>query len=125
MDMRKYAGEIYLKVDDVRAGPRRVTIAKVKDGNYDRPEAVFTDETILSLNVGNTRVLTKSYGADSNAWIGQEIELRLGKVPYQGKDLDSIVVHPVSPGLSADELRAAENRANASARGEMDDSIPF
>ena len=125
MDMRKYAGEIYLKVDDVRAGPRRVTIARIKEGNYGRPEATFTDETILSLNIGNTRLLTKCYGPDGKAWIGREIELQLGSVQYKGAPTDSIIVVPLSPPLSADELRAAQTRAAASSRDEMDDSIPF
>ena len=60
MDMRKYAGENYLKVDDVRDGPRKVTIARIKEGNFGRPDAIFTDGSILSLNISNTRLLTKS-----------------------------------------------------------------
>jgi hypothetical protein len=61
MDMRKYAGGNYLRVDDVRDGPRRLTIVRVKAGNYDKPEAIFNDGSILSLNGGNVRVLSRSY----------------------------------------------------------------
>lgn len=125
MDMRKYAGEIYLRVDDVRDGPRRLTIARVKAGNYGRPDAIFTDESILSLNVGNTRLLTKHYGPDSDAWIGREIELRLGSVMYQGAPTDSIIVVPVSAPLGDAERQAAQERIAAKNRGEMDDLIPF
>lgn len=125
MDMRQYAGENYLKVDDVRDGPRRATIARVKIGNYDRPDAVFSDGSILSLNVNNTRMLSKCYGADSDGWVGREIELRLGKVQYQGAPTDSVVVVPISAPLTAGELQVTQDRAAASDRAAMDDEIPF
>jgi hypothetical protein len=125
MDMSKYGGVVYLKVDDLRGGPRRVTIAKVKDGNFDKPDAVFTDESILSLNATNVRALLKVYGPDSNDWTLREVELQLGRVKYQGAPTESIVVVPLSPGLTAAELKEAQDRVNAGNRAEMDDSIPF
>jgi hypothetical protein len=66
VDMRKYVGETYLKVDDVRDRPRRVTIVRIKIGNYDKPEMTLDDGSILSLNVTNTRTLTKAYGPNSD-----------------------------------------------------------
>jgi hypothetical protein len=42
----------YEKICDVRGEPRRVTIGRVKIGNYGRPEATFTDETSASEDAG-------------------------------------------------------------------------
>ena len=52
---RKYSGGTYLKVGDVRDEPRRVTIEKVKPGDFDKADLHFTDGSILSLNATNTR----------------------------------------------------------------------
>jgi hypothetical protein len=125
MDMRKYAGENYLKPDDVRAGPRRLKIVRIRLGTFDRPEVIFNDESILSLNVTNTKTLTRAYGPHSETWPGREIELRLGKAPYQGTLMDSVLVTPVSPPIGAAELQAAQDRASAENQAEMNDDIPF
>jgi hypothetical protein len=50
MDMRKYAGENFIRVDDVRDGPLPERIAAVKHGKFDRPDIVFEGGAILSLN---------------------------------------------------------------------------
>jgi hypothetical protein len=102
-----------------------VTIAKVKPGNYDKPDAHFTDGSILSLNATNVKALLKAYGPDSDDWTLREVELQLGRVKYQGEPTESIIVLPVSPALSAAELKEAEDRVAASNRGEMNDEIPF
>jgi hypothetical protein len=125
VDMRKYAGGNYLRVDDVRDGPRRQTIVRVKDGNYDRPDAIFNDGSILSLNPSNVRVLAKAYSDDSELWTGREIELRLGSVPYQGRPTDSIIVAPISAPLSDAERQAVQERLATKNRSEIEDSIPF
>jgi hypothetical protein len=125
MDMRKYAGENYLKVDDVRDGPRRATIALVKVGNYERPELILDGDGILSLNVTNTRLLIKAYGQDGSAWVGREIELRLGSAIYKGVVTDSIIVAPLSAPIDEAERQKAQERAEAADLAELDDDIPF
>ena len=98
-----------------------MTIAKVRIGGYDKPEAHFADGSILSLNAGNTRLMNKCYGVDSDGWIGREIELRLGHVQFQGAPTESIIIAPISAPLTAVELKAAQDRAAAASdRGEME-----
>ncbi len=53
MDMRKYSGESFIKVDDVRDGPLQMQIAVIKEGKFDRPELVFESGEIFSLNATN------------------------------------------------------------------------
>jgi hypothetical protein len=40
-DMSKYAGSAFLKLDDVRDGPRRGKIVQCSISEYDRPQAVM------------------------------------------------------------------------------------
>ena len=123
MDMRKHAGENYLKIDDVRDGPRRVTIALIKIGNYDRPEAIFDDDSILSLNVGNTRTLSKSYGADSKGWIGREIELQLGKDKYQGESRTALLLFRSPRPLTRSKCRQRKKAPPQAPT--LNDEVPF
>jgi hypothetical protein len=60
MDMSKFGGDQYLKVEDVRAsGPVRVTIEAVKDGAFDKPVALLSDGSTVQLNVSNVRTLIR------------------------------------------------------------------
>ena len=117
MDMRKFMGSAFLKVEDLEAGPRRVTIAKVGEGKFDKPVLTFDDNSRLSLNVTNSRVLARAYGVDSRDWIGMEIELHLGSIDYQGQDTSAILVRPIT---APDAARTAPKLPP-----EMDDEIPF
>jgi hypothetical protein len=50
MDMTKFAGDQFLKVEDVRAsGPVRVTIEDIRSGQYDKPVASLSDGSALQL----------------------------------------------------------------------------
>jgi hypothetical protein len=55
MDMRKYAGESFIRVDNVRNGSLQERIALVKEGKYERPDIVFESGDILTLNTTNAR----------------------------------------------------------------------
>jgi hypothetical protein len=125
MDMRKFNGEQFIKLDDVRGGPLVLQIAVVKEGKFDRPEIVFESGEIFTVNVGNNNILIRTYGPDSSDWLGKEIELTLGQVKFKGELQDSIIVKPVSPPLAAGELTAATNKIAAAAADEMNDEIPF
>lgn len=125
MDMRKYAGETFLKVDDVRDQPLRLQIALVKEGRFDKPDLIFETGEVFTLNTANTKTLIRAYGPDDAGWIGKEVELHLGQVPYQGKPTDSVVVKPISPALSDAERQQAEARSAVNSRREMNDDIPF
>jgi hypothetical protein len=41
--------------------------------------------------------LRRAYGRDSDALIGKEIELFLGKIPFNGVDNDAVLVKAISP----------------------------
>jgi hypothetical protein len=124
MDMRKYAGADFIKVDDVRAGPLELKIVAVRTGKYDKPDAVFETGEILSLNGGNTKTLIKAYGPDGRDWAGKEIKLKLGTAPYQGSLVDSVVVEPISPPIT-DVDKAEATAKLKSLSDDLDDEIPF
>jgi hypothetical protein len=118
MDMTKYIGSVFLKVEDIEAsGPRRVTIIDVQEGKFDKPDLHFDDGTCLSCNATNGRVLAKEYGFESDDWIDKEVELVVGEIPYQGKPQKAILVRPISPPI--------ENKKPPNSKPEFDDSIPF
>ena len=121
MDMRKYSGEQFIKVDDVREGPLQVQIALVKQGKFDKPDMNFETGEILSLNATNTKILVRAYGPNSEDWVGKEIELTLGQVEFQKKLQDAVVVKPISPPIAAAEKAAAAVKIG----DPMNDEIPF
>ena len=120
MDMRKYSGVNFLKVDDVRASPMRGAIISVKIGKYDKPDMYLDSGDCLSLNVTNTHTLIRAYGPNSDDWIGKELEFYVGEIEFQNKPIDAVLVRPISPPLTA-----AERTKPATAHDEMNDAIPF
>jgi len=70
--------------------------------------------------VTNTRALCRAYGSESTACIGQEVEVFLGQVEYQGRLQDSVLLRPISPVIG----KNAPPKPRKSS-GDMDDSIPF
>jgi hypothetical protein len=119
MDMRKYSGPTFLKVDDVRDGPLQLQITVIKEGKYDKPDIVFESGEMLSLNATNTKTLVRVYGPNSEDWIGKEIELALGKVKYQGELQEAVIVKPISPPI------ATADRALAPKALAFNDDVSF
>ena len=119
MDMTKFGGDQYLKVEDVRlSGPVRVTIEAIEDGAFDRPVAVLSDGSTVQLNVTNTRALIRAWGGNSTDWLNREIELAIGQVDYRGEPTDSIVIRPISATLPVSARKAP-------VESEIDSDIPF
>jgi hypothetical protein len=117
MDMRKFSGEHFIKVDDVRDGPLNQVIAAVKIGKYGKPDLIFESGDLLSLNATNNSVLVRAYGPNSDDWIGKELELFHGEIEYQGKMQEAVLVRPISPPLK----RSAKTKPKV----EYDDQIEF
>ena len=115
MDMRKFSGEHFVKVDDVRNGPIQGQIAVVRQGKYDKPDLVFESGDVLSLNTTNTQTLIRAFGADSECWTAKQIEMFLGEIKYQGSDHEAVLVRPISSTIKL----AAETKAD------FDDEIPY
>jgi len=118
MDMRKYAGSSFIQVDDVRDRPIQVTIIKVVEGNYGKPDLILSDGRRFSLNATNTKTLIAAYGVNDADWLGMHVEFCLGQIKYQGKFQDSVMVKPVSPGKPVAERKPPPPP-------EMNDDIPF
>ena len=117
MDMSKYIGGLFLKVEDIKgSGPVRAKIVDVSEGRYDKPDLTFDDGTRLGCNATNGRALARAYGFDSNDWVGKEVELVVGEIQYQGKPQEAILVKPISPPI--------ENKAPPKRDDDLD-SIPF
>ena len=115
MDMSKYMGSPFLKVEDVEEGSRRVRIVKIETGQYDKPVATFDDNSRLSLNVTNSRALGRAYGTNSRDWIGMEVELYLGEIEYNHEPKPSVLVRPLTlPAMAQTKLQPPS-----------DDAIPF
>jgi len=99
MDMRKFSGEHFIKVDDVRDGPLQKQIAVIREGKYGKADLIFEDGDILSLNSTNNKTLVRAYGRSSDDWIGKIIKLYLGQIEYQGSDHEAVLVEPISPTI--------------------------
>lgn len=119
MDMRKYSGETFLKVDDVRE-PLRVTIANVKLGKFDRPNLHFESGDLLSLNATNNTTLIRAYGPNSDDWLRKEVELYAREIEFEKKPVDAILVRPISPALNQQERTKPP-----AAHDPMNDEVPF
>jgi hypothetical protein len=121
MDMRKFSGEHFLKVDDVRNGSIQAQIAVVKQGKFEKADLVFESGDVLSLNATNNKILVRAYGPNSEDWLGKEVELFLGEAPYQGKPIESVQVRPLSPSLKPSE----QTKTKDDGGGGFDDPVPF
>ena len=117
MDMCKFSGEHFIKVDDVRDGPLLEMIAAVNLGKYDKPNLVFETGDLLSLNATNNSILVRAYGPNSDDWIGKKIELFHGEVKYQGKKQEAVLVRPISP--------PSKPGARTKLKVEYDDDVPL
>jgi hypothetical protein len=115
MDIRKFVGQKFIKITDVRDAPLRMQIAAINEGKYEKPDVVFESGETLSLNATNARTLMRAYGPDSDSWIGKEVELALGTIEFQNKPQEAVIVKPISPSIATAE------RAQVA----MDDTIPF
>ena len=129
-DQMKMSGFVrkYLKVTDIPEGGMILHVADAKEGSYGKPELVFETGEVLSLNVTNNITLIKTYGDDSDAWVGKKIEMVVGKVEYKGDLVDAVLVRPITPGLT-DAAKTvsliAATSEQSTRNGDMDDGIPF
>ena len=71
MDARKYASK-YVKPDNVRDGPIQTRIVNVFEEDATAVVLELETGSQFALNEGNTNVLIKAWGHDTNGWIGEE-----------------------------------------------------
>jgi hypothetical protein len=135
MDMRKYSGSSFLKVDDLKdRPPLQLRIADVGIGQYDRPDITFESGKKLSINATNNETLVDAYGWESDAWIGHVIELSVVDGQFKGEPIRLIKVRPISKSEHYGEAnkqpepvqrKPVPPPAPKSLGKDMDDEIPF
>ena len=110
MDMSKYSGLHFIKLNDVLDAAIKQTIAGVEeDERFGKPVLTFESGEKFSVNSTNNRILLRAYGKHDSDWIGKEIELYAGEIEFQKKMQPAVIVRPISPAGQA----------------EMSGSIPF
>jgi hypothetical protein len=78
MDVKQFAAGP-IKPDQVRDGPLVMKIINVYESEkYNVPVLELDNGDTFLLNVGNTRILAKAWGFETDAWLGLEVELSLG-----------------------------------------------
>ena len=123
MDMRQYAGDLYLGVEDVRSsGPKQLKIESIEEGQFDKPVARFNDGSLLSVNATNCKTLVRVYGVESSDWIGKIVELYVGETMFSGKPRDSVLIKPISPAIPVSERTAPKPAPDPR---DISDDIPF
>ena len=118
MDMQKFSGGSFVKVDDVKEGPIKEQIDTVTIGKWDKPNLVFESGNLLSVNATNNLILMRAYGRNSDDWVGKEVELYLGKIEFQGIPREAVLVRPISPPIKKPNKPPAQ-------KPDFDDEIPI
>jgi hypothetical protein len=118
MDMRDYIGGAFLRPEDIGDGTIIHTIVAVAPNKYDKLDLTFEDGSKIGLNATNGRILAKAWGWDSDALIDKQVELSVGTVPYDGKDVESIKLRPVTVATPVNERVIPK-------RPDPDEDIPF
>ena len=125
MDMTKYSGPHYIKVDDVRDDPIEERIAGVQEGKFGKPDLFLESGNVLSLNSTNNKTLMKAYGKTSDLWVAKTIRLFLGEIEYQGAPHEAVIVEPISPPVKKKKETKETDSELALKKPDMDDEIPF
>jgi len=139
MDARKYASK-FVKPDNVRDGPIVTRIVSCfEDERYGNLVLELETGSQFTLYSNNASVLIKSYGAETDAWIGMEIELSLDTYRDWKSDTDkeTVRVRPVSPGTGAPSANGSAPAARSlppsrtmtgaktPIKDDLSDDIPF
>jgi hypothetical protein len=123
MDMSKFANSSFIKVDDqdLAKGPLQKVIAKIEEGQWEKPIVTFDDGTKLSLNGTNVATLIRAFGPNAKDWIKKKIELYLGTIHYNGNDNPAVLVRALETLAAADRTPPDPQPL----RDDMADEIPF
>jgi hypothetical protein len=113
----------FIKVGDIAGGPRRDVVAYATRNRFGKTDLEMQGGGTLSLNQTNLRTIANAWGNETNDWIGKELEMYVGKVNYQGQDMDSVLVRTISPPIPP---RPTRPKTQPPSRGSFnDDEIPF
>jgi hypothetical protein len=134
IDARKYASK-YVKPENVRAEPIRTRVVNVfEEERYGRLTLELETGSQFSLNDGNVNTLIKSWGHDTDTWIGLELALEFGTYKDWREDppteKETVRVRAISLAKAAQNGGTPESKPlppsmAAAARDEMSDEVPF
>jgi hypothetical protein len=137
VDARNYAAK-RVKPDNVREGPIQTRIINVFESErYSRLELELETGSQFGLNEGNTDVLIKAWGYNTDDWIGLELELFLGTYMDWKSDppaeKETVKVRAISPAKSATGNGGPPSKpplppsikSVAPRQNDMDDEVPF
>jgi hypothetical protein len=113
VDMSKYTGSTFIKVDDLIHGPEQKQIIEIEEGRYDKPVVTFDDGSKVSLNGTNVGTLIRAFGRNDADWIGKKIELYAGTLTYNGNDNPAVLVRArdgAGCGQNAAQSKACDRR---------------
>jgi len=122
-DMRRYASKgRFIKPDDLANGPEQKVIAKIGEGNFEKPVATFTDGTKLSLNATNVDTLILAFGPNCEDWVAKKTEVYRGTLRYNGNDHNPAVLVRALETVPAAARTAPKPQP---AHNDLDDEVPF
>lgn len=139
VDARRFASR-FIKPDQVRDSPIVTRVVNVfEDERYNRLMLELEIGSQFALNDSNTNILIKAWGADTDAWHGNELSLELGTYKDWRSDpptdKETVRVRPVTVvteaptatgnGALSAKPPPARTAARPSLKDQLDDSIPF
>src|SRR5262245_10464711 len=135
VDAQKYASKD-IKPYNVRDGPIQTRIVTVlEDERYDRLMLELETGSQFGLNEGNNNTLIKAWGAETDDWIGLELELYLDTYKDWRADppeeKETVRVRAISPPKTGDQNGGAPTSkpplpsSKTARQDDMNDEIPF
>jgi hypothetical protein len=121
----------YFKASDVetplKLKIRNVAMERMQSSGDDKPVVTFTNTNkSLVLNQTNANTLTEAWGADTNAWSGEVVELYTEMVAFGRGQVPGIRVRiPGAAPRTAAARAQAMQQPPASGFDDLDDEIPF
>lgn len=112
MDMSQAFPGQHLKAADLAGQTIVLTIASIamaKIGDDEKPVMKFYEtQQDMVLNKTNTNVIIASYGSESNAWAGRQLQLYPTKVQFGAEMVDAIRVQvPAAPAAAVAPVAVA------------------
>lgn len=93
----------YVRAADLQNQRHTLTIANVvMEEGIDKPIVYFQGrQKGMACNKTNAMMIAQLYGADTNRWIGQQVELYIAQVLFEGKFVPAIRVQAPQPPMPA------------------------
>lgn len=145
MELSSVFGGDSLKAADLQGTEPTVTISRVEMKEFDKSNKLVITfagkKKVLICNKTNANRIAYAYGTNTDHWIGQQIQLYVDLVDFQGKPTEAIRIRPpmksasVAAGNGNYELRSENNISTGGPaertpqppmrRADPDDVIPF